>query len=82
MLRLMQALRALLHGDADVNACKGHGTTALHWAGALSHVGAACELVAHDANIGICDINGYTAAELASMSGHDGLSVALSRGVL
>ena len=82
-LGLVQALRALLEAGANLNA-RSHpeGMKALHFAAYFGYQKIAGVLVEHGASTAIRDKIGKTAAELASLHGHDMLAAALPQASL
>ncbi len=78
LMRLVQALKALLEAGADVNTSNhAEGLTALHWAAMCNYKLVADVLIEYGASTAICDIHGHTAAYVARMLGYDVLSASL-----
>ena len=62
LLRLVQALRALLQGGSDVDARSStESRTALHWAAIFGHKEVVDALIEHGASAAICDQDGHKA---------------------
>jgi len=73
-----EAVRALLHQGADVNAAQGDGMTALHWAALSGDVDLATMLLYAGANVKASTrLGAFTPLVLASKSGHASMVSAL-----
>src|SRR5262245_59502874 len=66
-----EAVRTLLQKGADVNAARGDGMTALHWAAQLGDAGMTDMLLLAGANPkAVTRIGSYTPLHIASRGGH------------